>query len=206
MAEGERGVRERGRLRKQKLLDATIDVIHERGMSGVTHRAVAARAGVAASSTTYFFSSLDDLIGEAIESMMVAELERIAQLQDAVDGQGLTIAETIDRFVALVRQQPERDVTAQFEVYLFASHHPRLQHYVSDILHAMHRVSTAVLASRGVRDPHASAALIALVDGFALHRIASQGAENYAALHRALHAIVIGFLALDPAENPPSSS
>lgn len=201
MADGERGVRERGRVRKQQLLDATIDVIHERGMSGVTHRAVAARAGVPASSTTYFFSSLDDLIGEAVESMMVAEIARISELEEAVDSDRLTRDETIDRFVELVRRQPERDVTAQFEVYLFASHHPRLQHYVTGIRDAMHRVSTAVLASRGVLDPHAGAALIALVDGFALHRIASAGAENYAALHRALHAIVNGFLALEAEES-----
>ncbi len=47
---------------KQRILLATLEVIKEKGMRGVRHRAVAAQAGVSLGSTTYHFKSIEDLI------------------------------------------------------------------------------------------------------------------------------------------------
>lgn len=71
-APNERGLRD-------KIIDATIDVLAESGLYAVTHRVVAGRAGASLGSTTYHFKSLDDLIVAALDR----SAERYAQYLDS---------------------------------------------------------------------------------------------------------------------------
>ncbi|WDE09884.1 TetR/AcrR family transcriptional regulator [Thalassomonas haliotis] len=57
----------RGEDTKNKILTATLEIIKTQGMRAVRHRAVAAEAGVPLGSTTYHFSSIDDLLSSAFE-------------------------------------------------------------------------------------------------------------------------------------------
>src|SRR3954467_2180985 len=52
--------------RRASRLEAAADLSAEVGAGAVTHRAVAARAGVPLSTTSYFFSSIDALVTEAL--------------------------------------------------------------------------------------------------------------------------------------------
>jgi DNA-binding transcriptional regulator YbjK len=61
------GRRERGRARRELLLDAAVSVIATRGASELTHRSVAAEAGVSLASVTYHFPGIDDLRSAAFE-------------------------------------------------------------------------------------------------------------------------------------------
>ena len=72
-----------GRARRAALLDAAVEVIAEQGVAGPTHRSIAARAGMSTSTTSYFFSSLDQLIAAALHVVG----ERIVQRVDAVTAQ-----------------------------------------------------------------------------------------------------------------------
>jgi len=47
---------------RSKTLQAVLDIIAKDGMRAVRHRAVAERAGVSLGTTTYYFSSIEDLI------------------------------------------------------------------------------------------------------------------------------------------------
>ena len=51
----------RGAARRELLLDAAARVVSERGSAALTHRAVAAEAGVSLASVTYHFASVADL-------------------------------------------------------------------------------------------------------------------------------------------------
>lgn len=65
-----------GRARRTAIIAATLELLGTEGRAAVTHRRVAARAGVPLASTTYYFSSLDDLITEAMRSAARFEAER----------------------------------------------------------------------------------------------------------------------------------
>lgn len=54
--------------RRAALLQAAAELAAEVGAGAVTHRAVAARAGVPLSTTSYFFSSIDELVTEALRN------------------------------------------------------------------------------------------------------------------------------------------
>lgn len=191
-----RSMRARGRARKDLLLDATLAIIAERGISGVTHRSVAAAAGVPHSSTTYFFDSLDDMIGEAVAHAMAAELERLEQFRSVLVSGTNSPGAAIDEFVEIVRSQSQDHTVAQFEIYLFASRHPALRVHVEKILDETRALAAAVLQTNGVTDPHAAAAVVALIDGFALHRIARSEEVQFQSLAHALRAAIVGFVTL----------
>lgn len=69
--------------RRRAILDAAAEIVVEQGPAALTHRAVAARAGVALGSTTRYFASIDDLreatlrmLGDEIDASLDAvELE-----------------------------------------------------------------------------------------------------------------------------------
>ncbi|CAM5488856.1 hypothetical protein SGRI78S_04750 [Streptomyces griseus subsp. griseus] len=51
--------------RRDRIIDAVLDLIVDEGVAGVSHRKVAARAGVPLGSMTYHFSGMDELLHEA---------------------------------------------------------------------------------------------------------------------------------------------
>ena len=51
--------------RRERIIAATLDLIAEEGVAGVSHRKIAARAGVPLGSMTYHFAGIDELLREA---------------------------------------------------------------------------------------------------------------------------------------------
>lgn len=73
----------KGERRRYALVSAAAELLREGGFEAVRHRAVARRASLPLASTTYYFSSLDDLIATAVEHIGMLEL---AQLRARVAG------------------------------------------------------------------------------------------------------------------------
>lgn len=71
----------KGERRRYALVSAAAELLAESGFEAVRHRAVARRAGLPLASTTYYFSSLDDLIARAVEHIAMIE---VAQLRSRV--------------------------------------------------------------------------------------------------------------------------
>jgi len=67
----------KGERRQFALVSAAAELLAEGGFEAVRHRAVARRAGLPLASTTYYFSSLDDLIIQAVEHIGVMEVARL---------------------------------------------------------------------------------------------------------------------------------
>ncbi|MEE4191591.1 MAG: TetR family transcriptional regulator [Halieaceae bacterium] len=59
--------RSKGEQTREMILDGALRVLARDGLRGVTHRAVAAEAGVQLSLTTYYFKDIDALIEQAFE-------------------------------------------------------------------------------------------------------------------------------------------
>ncbi|HWR85839.1 MAG TPA: TetR family transcriptional regulator [Rhodoglobus sp.] len=98
----------KGEARREALLDAVLRVLARDGASGVTHRAVAAEAGVPLSAATYYFSSIDELY--------VSALRRATEQQLALF-EGLRGAD-LGAFAAAVHDWAHRDRGAAIAQYL----------------------------------------------------------------------------------------
>src|SRR6478752_9223691 len=114
--------------RRDALLDAAAELAAEVGAGAVTHRAVAARAGVPLSTTSYFFSSIDELVTEALRVGATARVsdfdaaERVAVL--SVD---VPIGAVIDAVVDQALASSRNAEGSQVEYYLAAGRQPDLQ-------------------------------------------------------------------------------
>lgn len=158
--------------RRDALLAAALEVVAERGVGATTHRLVAARAGVPLSTTSYFFGSIDELLLEALRTFAARSITRLEAATAAMVEHDLAPDAAIDAFVALLLAVPETELVAQFEAYVEASRRPELRADLIAVLDAFQTPVRAALAAAGVaRADEAARAFVALVDGFALHRV-----------------------------------
>lgn len=72
----------KGERTRLQIIEGAIRVVGKSGVAAATHRAVAKEAGVSLSTTTYYFTSLDDLLTQAF-SALVRELR--TRLRAALD-------------------------------------------------------------------------------------------------------------------------
>lgn len=177
------------------MLHAAVELVAERGVHGVTHREVARRAGLPLSATSYFFASIDELVLEAMGFFMAQFAERMDAVTRAISDQRLAPAKAADLIVTLLLSTPEYEITAQFEGYLEATRRPRPVPEVTRTIEALERLAEATLAAAGARNPPDGArAFIAMLDGFALNRLAwPRGTRDRTALRDAILSLFIAY-------------
>ncbi|MFI9650181.1 TetR/AcrR family transcriptional regulator [Streptomyces sp. NPDC052040] len=155
--------------RRQRIVDAAIRVVGEKGLAGLSHRSVAAEAEVPLGSTTYHFKTLDEL--------MVAALRQTNENFAAVLAEtGLPRDEDGDLATDLARALGEwlngdrTGVELEYELYLAALRRPALR----PVAAAWTEETAARLFHH--TDPATARALLALMDGICL-QVLLTGAE-----------------------------
>jgi TetR/AcrR family transcriptional regulator, regulator of biofilm formation and stress response len=195
MGNGQSPRQDRSRRRREALLRATIELLGETGVRSVTHRAVAERAGVPLASTTYYFRSVHELVEEALKlhvAERVAELSGMAALALGIGG--ASAADIAERLAEVLVAAPTPILVAQYQMYLEAGRNPALQPAVAEALSAFEGLAAGMLRALGASDPEGAAeAFVALLDGFALHRLARprDPAREAAALFAAMRALFL---------------
>ncbi|MEV0678681.1 TetR family transcriptional regulator [Actinosynnema sp. NPDC050436] len=78
--------------RRRAILDAAAEITVEQGAAALTHRAVAARAGVALGSTTRYFESIDDLreatlrmLGDEVDTYLAQVEQELSTCDDPAE-------------------------------------------------------------------------------------------------------------------------
>jgi TetR/AcrR family transcriptional regulator, regulator of biofilm formation and stress response len=158
---------------RERILHATLALIGEHGIGGVTNRAVAAQAGVSLGSLTYHFSSQTELLREALLLFVTREAQRLEGLADGLEGTTPELGEVAAAVQAVVQTASRNEQLAQMELYLQASRDPELREVAARAYAAYDHAARTVLVALGVADPEPLVpAIIALVDGFELRRLA----------------------------------
>jgi len=153
--------------RHEQILDATLRLIGRSGRQAVTHRAVAEEAGVPLGSTTYYFDSRDDLLGQALEHVSAQEVERYGGLAEELR-QLSTPTELADRLLSeLVSAAQDRTAyIAEYELWLEAGRRPDLREAAQSWCDAEQRAVAGALEHLGSTDPRADASIVvATLDG-----------------------------------------
>ena len=98
----------KGVRRRYALVSAAAALLCEGGFDAVRHRAVARRAGLPLAATTYYFSSLDDLIVEAVEYVGALEAQQLRARVAALSRRRRGAESTADVLVdLLVGEDPD---------------------------------------------------------------------------------------------------
>jgi TetR/AcrR family transcriptional regulator, regulator of biofilm formation and stress response len=153
--------------RREQILEAALRVIGRSGRESVTHRAVAEEAGVPLGSTTYYFDSRDDLLGQALEHVAANEVERYGrlgeELRDVKSGRELA-----DRLISELVAAAEDRVAyiAEYELWLEASRRPDLREAAQSWCDAEQRSVAGAMEALGSSDSRADASIVvAALDG-----------------------------------------
>jgi len=111
--------------RRQEIVSAAAELIIEIGVEALTHRKVAARAGVPLGATTQYFATLDDLRGAALQALAEEVDTRLDETRRAAEADGVT-PDALARLV-IEGLQDARAVQADRAVVTAAVHDPRLR-------------------------------------------------------------------------------
>ena len=167
----------RGAARRDAILRAAIELVGQEGPDALTHRAVAERAGVSVSATTYWFSSKEEIFREAVALAAGEEVERFERLVLDLAPRDVAPAdwarEVSAALAADVQGDPAR-LIALYEFLLEAARQPGLREEVSRWEQAQLRLAEAGLRAAGSDDPETDAhVVVATITGLILGQLTS---------------------------------
>ncbi|WP_233565834.1 TetR/AcrR family transcriptional regulator [Cellulomonas sp. PhB143] len=154
--------------RRDRIVDACLDVLAEAGVAGTSHRKVAAAADVPLGSMTYHFDGMEELLHEAFGQFtqeFAATFER--RMTGAQDRDS-----AVEAVVQIVTQDvfaSRRDLVLTHELYVLAAREPAYRVLTDEWM----RRSRAALERHF--DPATARLLDALIEGLTLHRALATG-------------------------------
>ncbi|WP_366942536.1 TetR family transcriptional regulator [uncultured Serinicoccus sp.] len=149
--------------RRDRIIDACLEVISQAGIAGTSHRKVAARADVPLGAMTYYFDGMDDLLREAFTRFATTVSDRFERRMASVTDPA-TAREAV---VAIILQDvygDDRDLVLSHELYALAARDPSYRSITS----AWMGRSRAALERHF--DPQTASLLDALIEGLTIHR------------------------------------
>ncbi|MFE5817601.1 TetR/AcrR family transcriptional regulator [Streptomyces sp. NPDC056479] len=161
--------------RRQRIIDAAIRVVGEKGIAGLSHRTVAAEADVPLGSTTYHFKTLDDLLVAALRQANEGFAKVIAS-RGALTDPHADLAAELAGWMGEWLAGDRTGVELEYELYLAALRRPALRPVAAEWA----RDLADRLSHR--TDPVTARALVALLDGICLQVLLTEVAydEEYA--------------------------
>ncbi|MCZ7836736.1 TetR/AcrR family transcriptional regulator [Atlantibacter hermannii] len=150
--------------RRDIILDATLDAVAQHGINGVTHRKIAALAGVPLGSMTYYFTGIDDLLEEAFCRFA----DRMSESFIHHMGQATNPAMACDALADLIcgaYMTTPRNMELMYQLYAYAARRPGLKL----VMQAWMRRSQTLLEHWF--DPVTARALDAFIEGMTLHYV-----------------------------------
>lgn len=161
----------KGERRRYALVSAAAELLCEGGFEAVRHRAVAHRAGLPLASTTYYFSSLDDLLESAVEHITLMEA---AQLRTRVDelpkrrrGPEAAADVIVDLLIGgAAGESMSEQLISRYERYIACARQPSLREIQRRLFQQrVGAVSEAIVRSGRQVRPDMVTALVYEVDG-----------------------------------------
>lgn len=148
--------------RRDRIIDACLDVIAEHGVAGASHRRIAAAAGVPLGSMTYHFEGIDSLLHDAFTRFSTSVSEGFARRMTAAT----SLQEAREAVVAIILEDvfgSARDLVLTHELYTLAARDASYR----DLTTAWMARSRAALERWF--DPETARALDALIEGLTIH-------------------------------------
>lgn len=184
----------KGRGRRQQLVATAAELLAEGGFEAVRHRAVAERSGLPLASTTYYFSSLEDLVAAAVEHETRAELDAgRARLDEFGEGRP-GIDEVVELVLDLLLGNRSHEGGAQpvllrYERLVGTPRRPYLAPLMRRLNAETDELVDEILARSGrAMTPGERAELVAVVDGTVVNAFIESDPEPRAVAARVLRA------------------
>jgi DNA-binding transcriptional regulator YbjK len=167
---------------RDAIVAATVRIVAREGVAAVTHRGVAAEAGVSLSSTTWHFAAKADILTAALRWTAGHEVARIGAIADRLGDAGFDRAAWAEELADWLLEQ----VTGEREIAI-ALYRLQIELLGSEDARAVHRdwglslraLGERVLASSPTPTPELDTRLIvAALDGLRLSALSAGGQDQ----------------------------
>ncbi|MEY8041634.1 TetR/AcrR family transcriptional regulator [Saccharopolyspora cebuensis] len=184
----------KGERRRQALVEAAAELLAEGGFEAVRHRAVAERAGLPLASTTYYFSSLDDLTAAAVEHESRKELDdaraELDTLAERPRGTEVVTELVLDLLLgARSRDGGVESVLLRYERFVGSPRRPYLAPLMRELGAELQDLLVEIFTRSGMPvDRERLRVLTFLVDGAVVNALIESAPDPRAAARRVLRA------------------
>jgi DNA-binding transcriptional regulator YbjK len=180
-ATAQRRPRPRGAARREALLEAVLRIVADTGPDAVTHRRVAEVAELPLASTTYWFSSKDELLAAALELAAERDIEAVRGRAAALGGEP-----PLEAAVAVIchslnegLRSSRGSLIAAYALWLEAARRPELRALNERWTAVYHETVAGLLARAGSADPLGDARLLlAAADGLIMEQLAAGSSSD----------------------------
>lgn len=150
--------------RRARILQATLDMLVEHGISHITHRKIAEAANVPLGSMTYYFDGIESLLSEAFTQFAQemsdsyrAGLEKAGNAQEA--------CEVIVDMICGEEIASAYNLQVMYQLYAYANRNPQLKIIMQDWMMRSQQALEAYF------DPITARTLDAFIEGMTLHYV-----------------------------------
>lgn len=166
--------RSKGEQTRLLLLESARDLVAERGLSALTHRAIEERAGVSHGVTTYHFATREALLGALLEFVgdeLLAWQSAIRARLAAADPATLDHHQ-IAREVVTELMSRRNNTLARYELYLYAARRPDLAEVMARARRRHVDLETRAFERLGAVNPELAAnRYLSALEGLVLYQI-----------------------------------
>jgi DNA-binding transcriptional regulator YbjK len=161
----------KGARRRRELVTAAAALLRSGGFDAVRHRAVAAQAELPLASTTYYFSSLEELVTAAVERTSRDELAEGREQLEEMGDDPLGTADLVELVLDQLLGPESRDggldaVLLRFERLVGTGRRPYLAPLMRELRGELDALLAEIFARAGrPLDPVAMRDVVSLVDG-----------------------------------------
>lgn len=179
--------------RREALLNAAVEVVGTQGLAGTTHRTVTEAAGVPLATASYYFSSIGELVAEALREFVA---RRAAEMQapELSELRGvLTPGDVAGWYAMKVMDLPLAERLAFYEVLVNAPRSEELAGPAREALATYREATEAGLRIAGAEaDQRQSRAFVALALGFGLLHVVERADDDAEQLVDAIRDLFLG--------------
>lgn len=173
--------------RRERILQATLDMLVEHGISHITHRKIAGAAGVSLGSMTYYFDGIESVLSEAFTKFALtmsdgyrARLEQANTAQEA--------CEAVVDMICGESIATSYNLQVMYQLYAYASRTPALKVIIQDWMKRSQQALEVFF------DPITARTLDAFIEGMTLHYVTDREPLSREALRVMVGRIVGGWV------------
>jgi DNA-binding transcriptional regulator YbjK len=184
--------------RERPLMEATLRIIGRNGIDGVTHRAVAAEAGMSVGAVTHHFATRDILVDAALRFALEREVGRLRALAFSLQGKAFDVDGWIEQLVNWYAQELKAQAEihiACYEAFLAAARSARHRAVVVEWFDTWRQSAELALRAAGSPEPRRHAELfVSTLIGVLLQQLAAPRRDFRQAMKASLSALVNGLV------------
>jgi AcrR family transcriptional regulator len=163
--------------RERPLMEATLRIIGRTGVDGVTHRAVAAEAGMSVGAVTHHFETREVLVDAALRFALTREMNRLRALAFSLQSKAFDVEAWVGALVSWYCRELKTETEthiACYEAFLAATRSTRHRPIVIEWFETWRQSAELALRAAGSSDPrrHADLFVSALI-GMVLQQLAA---------------------------------